>query len=68
MLFVQFAMAYMMVMFAAGTVLIPVMGWSEQNIGPVASIAMALVYAALAWLAYKAFVGSRTIRRELAAL
>src|SRR5215831_4992438 len=67
MLIAQIFLAYFATVFAVGAVALPFVGWTDPEFGPVLSISLAIVYAALAWLSYKGFVITRSIRKELVA-
>ena len=57
------------ILFAVGAVGSPIIGWTgtEPDFGLGPSIITAIVYAALAWLSWKGFSVTRSIRKELAA-
>lgn len=62
---VQIVMAYLTLILAAAAVGLPFLGWGDPEIGGGLSIFLAVMYAALAWLSYRGFLASRTLRREL---
>ena len=63
----QVLSAYLMLTFGLATLVLPIAGWSEPELGPGYSIGLAIVYAAFAWLSYKGFAAARSIRKDLAA-
>ena len=67
MLIPEFFLGFWTISFAVGAVLFPIVGWNDPKIGVGGSIAAAIVYAALAWLSWKGFSFTRSIRKELAA-
>jgi len=67
MLFAQIVLAYLTTMLAVATVAFPVVGWTDPELGPSLSIFLAIVYAAFAWLSYKGFTVTHSIRKEPAA-
>jgi len=67
MLIAQIFLAYFATVFAVGAVALPFVGWTDPDLGVVASIFIAIVYAAFAWLSYKGFMVTRSIRKELVA-
>jgi len=69
MLIAEIFLGFYAILFAVGAVGSPIMGWmgTEPDFGLGPSIITAIVYAALAWLSWKGFSVTRSIRKELAA-
>jgi hypothetical protein len=69
MLIAEIFLGFYAISFAVGAVLFPIVGWNdpEMKMGVGGSITAAIVYAALAWLSWKGFSVTRSIRKELAA-
>jgi hypothetical protein len=69
MLIAQIFLGYFAISFAVAAVGSPILGWTgiEPDFGLGLSIFAAIVYAALAWLSWKGFSVTRSIRKELAA-
>jgi hypothetical protein len=69
MLITEIFLGLFAISFAAGAVLFPIVGWNdpEMKMEVGVSISAAIVYAALAWLSWKGFSVTRSIRKELAA-
>ena len=67
MLISEFFLGFWAISFALGAGLFPIVGWNDPKMGVGVSIAAAIVYAALAWLSWKGFSVTRSIRKELAA-
>jgi hypothetical protein len=67
MLILQFFLGFWAISLAVGAVLFPIVGWNDPEMGVGVSIAAAIVYAVLAWLSWKGFSVTRSIRKDLAA-
>jgi hypothetical protein len=63
MLFAQILLACLLMMFAASAVATPIV--LKEDTRPDVSLVVSIFYAALAWLCYKGFVVTRSIRKEL---
>lgn len=66
-LLLQIVLGFLMVLFALSIVTVPLAIWSDEEFGPLLSVFVVVVYAALAWLSYKGFVVSSSMRKELSA-
>jgi hypothetical protein len=67
MLIAQTFLGFFLGTFAIATVALPFVGWSDPEIGPWSSVVLAIIYAGFAWLSWKGFIVTRSIRRKLAA-
>jgi hypothetical protein len=67
MLIAEIVLGYFAIASAVGVVLLPIVGWNDPEIGLGLSIIGVIFYAAIAWLSWKGFSVTRSIRKELAA-
>jgi hypothetical protein len=59
-------LGYFLSLFAIAAVVLPFVGWTDPD-GPGLSISLAIVYAAFAWLSWKGFMVTGSMRKEFVA-
>lgn len=65
MLLCQIIAGFYFVVTAMTAVIVPFLGWTDPDMEPGISVSVAVLYGALAWVGYKGYAASRSVRAEL---